>query len=92
MKIFNQGMNVQAVMFACNNCGAVWAATDTWNPKTSGESYFAWKDKQVPGAVFFSRSKSGKTFSCECPNCHEMARTPAALHNAYMNYVRELDY
>ena len=91
MKIFNKGMNVQAVMFACNNCGAVWAATDTWNPKTSGETYFAWKDRQERDAVFFSRSKSGKTFTCECPNCREMARTPAALHNAYMNYVKELN-
>lgn len=90
MKIFNKGMNVEAVMFACNNCGAVWAATDTWNPKTCGETYFAWKDRQGPGAVFYSRSKSGKTFSCECPNCHEMARTSAALHNAYLNYLKEL--
>jgi hypothetical protein len=40
--------------------------------------------------VFFSRSKSGKTFTCECPNCRQMAKTPAALHNAYMNYVKEL--
>ena len=90
MKIFNKGMNIQAVMFACNNCGAVWAATDTWNPKISKQTYFTWKDSQEPDAVFFSRSKSGKTFTCECPNCRQMAKTPAALHNAYMNYVKEL--
>lgn len=90
MKIFNKGMNIKAVMFACNNCGAVWAATETWDPKTSKETYFAWKDKQDPKAVFFSRSNTGKTFSCECPNCRKWAQTPAALHNAYMNYVKEL--
>lgn len=90
MKIFKAGMNINAVMFACNNCGAVWAATEGWNPKTSDDSYFSWVDKQVKGSVFFSRSKSGKTFTCECPNCSELARTPAALHNAYMVFRDEL--
>jgi len=91
MKIFNAGISIKAVMFACNNCGAAWSATDTWNPKTSNESYFNWKDKQPKDAVFYSRSKTGKTFRCECPNCHEMASTPAALHDAYTRYISGLE-
>lgn len=90
MKIFNKGMNIQEVMFACNNCGAVWSATKGWEPGVNHESYFQWKDKQPEQAVYYNRSNTGKTFRCECPNCHQMTQTPAALHNAYMNYVKEL--
>lgn len=91
MKIFNAGISLKAVMFACNNCGAAWSATEGWNPKRDGHNYFGWKDRQPDDAVFYSRSKSGKTFRCECPNCHELASTPAALHDAYTRYISGLE-
>lgn len=90
MKIFNAGIKMDLVMFACGQCGAVWASPKEWEMPSMDGHYSKWAEQQTSGTIFYRRSKTGKTFICKCPNCGQDARTPAALHNAYMNYLKEL--